>query len=314
MHFQETAGKLEEIRKVLGSLMPQDSVKKLLEQSLHSQGIAKIKEAIKPSREQMAEGAGVEDFIWRLWKVRHHPLLSKLQPHLEVLAASPTTSVVAPNKYTEKTFHDKLFELYFALLLLPLCRDIDLDDPVNSSKKSKDKKRPDIIASIDNKRWSFECKLLYSETQDRARAYITTMNKALEQLAQIPSVWNLAVIGFKNQVPMDELWPIENGEPKTWASDGEPYEILVSKSKTIRKSIEEDAEIRNGMFETFEKWNQGGILSYSTLNLFTGTTGIHYDNKSVIAVLKALQLWPFGEISFEHRVMSQRLNDQLHFL
>jgi hypothetical protein len=275
---------------------------------------SKIKPGDEPTREKMAEAAGVDDFIRRLWVVRNNPLLKELVPHIPLLLNNENISPLIKNDPKQNETHDKLFELYTALLLLPLCEKIDLDHPDKSGKKSGGKKRPDIKATIDGRLWSFECKAISSNTSTRAKAYIQLLEKAFEQLSKEPTTYNITVFGFKNQIQLDEIWPMENNSPKVWETKEEPFGKLVYIAKEIHTTFVKDEDFTTGFYQTMSRYNSGGILVPATLNIIMGTTSYRDNTKTPIAVLKEIQLWPFGQLDPQIQIMAQRITDQLHYL
>jgi hypothetical protein len=80
-------------------------------------------------------------------------------PHLELLnkghisQSEPVLAHLAPPDVYDAS--NKLFELFFGLLCVPLSTDVELDHPTASKGNN-----PDILSTIDGRRWGFACKVL----------------------------------------------------------------------------------------------------------------------------------------------------------
>jgi hypothetical protein len=321
MVFEDTEQKRKEVIEALKKVLPSQvaTLEKLFGMSLFFQakGTGGDDDTM-PSKYDQAEGAGVDDFIWRLWRIRNDSILPEISKHLELLVDSPKISMLkgmhasrdAYNK--EKNFNDKLFELYIATLIAPLATSIDIDNPKNSESKS----RPDIIAMIDGRIWAFECKMLYSNTPILSDAYLGLLEKAYQQLSNVPTNFNIPIVGFKEKVTMDLIWPDEVSDKKPfqgWSSDEEPRQIMSKSYDAIEKGLREKGSIERYM-KILEKHNKGALLVPAALNLITATTPVKVGKDTPIHIFKELRLLPFMQIASEIHCMANRLNDQLHFL
>ena len=98
---------------------------------------------------------GLHDFAFKMLQVQNHPDFLQLLPHIELLNSSSilqnTSSVVTDQG------SNKLFELYFATILMQIGSNLELEPP--QIKKSRN---PDIIIKIDNLKWGIASKALHS--------------------------------------------------------------------------------------------------------------------------------------------------------
>jgi hypothetical protein len=100
-----------------------------------------------------------------------------------------------------------VFELYVALLVLPICTRIDLDDP-NASSGGKN---PDNIAEINGVSWTFACKAMHSPL---AKSLLDRVRDGIKQIEATNATKGIVVISLKNVLPHDQLWPVVR-EPET---------------------------------------------------------------------------------------------------
>ncbi|HWF43064.1 MAG TPA: hypothetical protein VG537_00330 [Candidatus Kapabacteria bacterium] len=319
-YFEEVAAMRKDLVPLLSNYVDKEAVENLFNRSLSE--LRKV--GVQPTREEMVEAAGVDDFIRRLDQVKLSPILGSIAKHLNKLVEASSVSQLSSanlkgDDYNEKKdFSDKLFELYFASLILPFCQELVIDDPYNSASVKKKKngkleKSPDIIATIDDKLWAFECKVIESNTPNRIEAYLGLLDKALEQLSKVATIYNIPIFAFRQQTPLDKIWPLKEGKPSFWDDIVVPEAIHRETANQIKVDFESNIR-QAGFIETLQKWNQGGLLSPATLNLLTATTAVKHGSNATPVTFKELQLWPFAQIDCEIKIMGQRIHDQLHFV
>jgi hypothetical protein len=127
------------------------------------------------------------------------PMFDKVWPHLLLLLSG---GEIGQNLWSPKEDQntDKVFELYVALMILPICAGIELDDPVKSSGG----KNPDILAEIYGASWACACKAMHT------RSSITLLERVREGIDQIKATnanRGLVVVSPQNVVPHDQFWP-----------------------------------------------------------------------------------------------------------
>src|ERR1051325_2077811 len=79
-------------------------------------------------REEWRRALSLGDILRKALSLRNHPLFDTIWPHLLLLLGD---GEIAQNLWSAKEDQNpnKVFELYVALLVLPICTQIDLDDP-----------------------------------------------------------------------------------------------------------------------------------------------------------------------------------------
>jgi hypothetical protein len=155
-------------------------------------------------REEWRKAISLSDILRKVLSSQRHPAFDQLWPHILLLLGN---SEIAQNVWSPKEDGgaNKVFELYVALLALPLCRSISMDDPVKSSGGDN----PDVIAEIEGISWTMACKVMHSTLAksllDRVRDGILQIDRSV---AHSPAHRGIVVISLKNVLNHNELWPI----------------------------------------------------------------------------------------------------------
>jgi hypothetical protein len=112
-----------------------------------------------------------------------------------------------------------MFELLIALASMAIGVKVRLDDP-DASKGDN----PDVIATIDGVRWGFACKVLNTggpERKPNPKTLFDNVEKGVRQIEAAPDAEvGLVLIGLKNVIQHDKVWPILN--PVDAANGAEP--------------------------------------------------------------------------------------------
>ena len=157
-------------------------------------------------REDWRRALSLGDILRKIMSLRNHPVFNTMWPHLMLLLGG---GEIAQNLWSAKEDQNpnKVFELYVALLVLPVCTQMDLDDPNVSSGG----KNPDIIAEINGESWAFACKAMHSPL---AKSLLDRVRDGIEQIEATNAKKGIVVISLKNVLPHNQLWPAER-EPDT---------------------------------------------------------------------------------------------------
>lgn len=167
--------------------------------------------------------------IWSLLKLtvrlQKHPTFPQFVPHLELL--NKGTVVQNTRLRVSEEASNKIFELLFALVLLDVGTDILLDHP--SLAKGDN---PDILATIDGRRWGFALKTLYSQSP---LTFFNNLQKGVQQIEDSEAEIGCVVVNFRNLIDHDLFLPIMN--PEQYAAGAEPDFGVYDDPEVIRNII-----------------------------------------------------------------------------
>jgi len=151
-------------------------------------------------RDDWRRALSLGDILRKVLLLQIYPVFDSIWPHLLLLLGD---GEIAQNLWSPKEDQNpnKVFELYVALLILPFCSRMDLDDPVKSSGG----KNPDIIAEISGEKWAFACKAMHSPL---AKSLIDRVRDGIEQIKATDAAKGIIVVSLKNVLRHDQLWPV----------------------------------------------------------------------------------------------------------
>lgn len=151
---------------------------------------------------------GLYDLVQWIWSVQHSPDFKKLIPHLEMLSESATrinsfTPMINPaaarsedpkiaRQQDDKT--NKLIETIIGMFAIKVGTDVDLDDPVNSSKGLN----PDIIFTYEGVRVAIACKTLRGKSKE---SIIDNLKSACTQLKRAECDRGYIALNAMNVLP-----------------------------------------------------------------------------------------------------------------
>jgi hypothetical protein len=148
-------------------------------------------------------GVGLDDLARKILSVADHPEFPKLVPHLSLMVQDNTGLVQNFFSRKEDDESNKILELYLGTLVLRAGgKNLDTDDPDESSGG----KNPDVIATLGSRRWAFAAKMLHS---DNPKTYGDLVASGVKQIGRAAVDTGIVVVNFKNQIPLEELWPVE---------------------------------------------------------------------------------------------------------
>lgn len=163
----------------------------------------------KDYRNEWRRVLSMADILRKILSLQKYPAFNSIWPHILLLLGN---GEIAQNLWSQKedSHANYVFELYVALLTLPICTSIDLEPPI----KLAGGKNPDIIANIQGVPWGIACKVMHSRL---AKSMLVRVREGIKQINRCDGIKNgLVVVSLKNVIPHDEIWPavreLETGE------------------------------------------------------------------------------------------------------
>lgn len=161
------------------------------------------------NRIEWCKAVALGDMLRKVMRAKNHPSFEQLWKHVLLLLDNTNIALNVWNPSVDQDAN-KVFELYMALVLAPLCTDLELEDP----KRSGGGKNPDVIALLNDVRWAFACKVMHT---DSAETFLQNVRKGVDQIQKSNAQKGIVVISLKNQLPHDEFWLSER--PQTSLAD-----------------------------------------------------------------------------------------------
>jgi hypothetical protein len=185
-------------------------------------------------------GVGLVDIMRRVIRHQHRSDFAGLVPHLRLMNASfaQNEGFIAQERLRDK--NNKIFELLIALVCMDVGTNVQIDHPERSSNGTN----PDVLVTIDGRRWGFACKTLGSRS---ALTHFDNLAKGLRQINASSAEVGCVVFNLKNLVPHDLIWPVINraevetgSEPifGSWRNDL-PARVLLEQGEELRAALEE---------------------------------------------------------------------------
>jgi len=152
-------------------------------------------------QQEWRQAVALGDMLRKVLLVRDHPCFDQLWPHVLLLLRNTNIALNLWNPVTDSDAN-KVFELYMALVVAPLCEDLALDDPDHSSGG----KNPDVIANLDGLRWAFACKVMHS---DSPQTFLDRVRDGIDQLERSDAGKGIVFTSLKNRLPHDGFWNMQ---------------------------------------------------------------------------------------------------------
>ena len=195
------------------------------------------------------------DILRKILSLQTCPAFNSIWPHILLLLGN---GEIAQNLWSPKedAHANYVFELYVALLTLPLCTAIDVEPP----KKSAGGKNPDVIATIQGVTWGIACKVMHSHL---AKSMLDRVRDGIKQINRCDKIQNgLVVVSLKNVIPHDDIWPAirEPGTGDVIYLTANSDRIAVRKLREVCKQYEiELLELLGGKrwFSRLVSWHKG---------------------------------------------------------
>jgi hypothetical protein len=175
---------------------------------------------------------GLTELGGLLLSVRQHPSFPQLGKHLHLLNEGQALQNMPSSQLDAAT--NKVFELFVATLAMHCGKDVELDDPEKSRGDN-----PDVLATIDGRRWGLACKVLHSLHPE---SFIQNLEKGISQIERSPADVGIVVFSLKNVIDQDRYWKILN--EKEWRTGAAPiFSAFLNPDKPFQLLLRETQEI-----------------------------------------------------------------------
>ncbi len=259
----------------------------------------------RDTRQLYIDSFGIWTFLAKIVRLHNKPGFAQFLPHLHLL----NQGTVGQNKSLQicEEESNKIFELLISLVLLDIGRNVVLDHPYNSKGDN-----PDILVTLNGKRWGFACKTVYGTS---AKTFFDNIKIGVGQIENSKAAEiGCVVINFRNFIDHNLIWPIKHcsngtlqfGSVKNEDRDQIPSYLnglVISKSESLAKEI--------GVQEIWNffsgKKAVPGFLAYCQ-----SAAGIENESGVVIpsSILKLI-LSPFRDLQ-RHAPTFSEMNEALH--
>ncbi len=157
----------------------------------------------KKDEEGRAALIGLFELYKWIWSVKDCCEFGKLTEHLKLLAvASPkinsVVSIISPVTGKQDDKSNKFIEAIIGMYAVKVGKNVDLDDPINSS----DGKNPDVIFDFFGNRIAIACKTLRGKTE---RTVIDNLILAAKQIERANCDFGYIVINAMNVLPHEKI-------------------------------------------------------------------------------------------------------------
>lgn len=172
---------------------------------------------------------GIVELAEHLVALRDHPDFPSLREHLHLLAAT-TSTLNLPSSQGDQAAN-RLFELFVACWVMHRGKDTVLESPGGEPN-------PDILTTLDGKRWGFACKTIHSLHPE---SLIANLKKGASQILRSKADIGVVTVNVKNVIKHSRYW---YRMPGADTSDGAhawsvfldpqvPYDMLVHETQGI---------------------------------------------------------------------------------
>ena len=233
---------------------------------------------------------GVHEFASLLLKVQNNSQFQVLLPHLRLLNGGE--ALQNSRSLTSDQATNKLFELYMGAVALQCGRDLELDDPVSSRGHN-----PDVLITIDGRRWGIACKVLHSK---HPQTFADNLTEGIRQIDESEAEVGVVAFNVKNILSHDEIWPlapIDGVEGNAlaagaWLDPEFPFVVLVRQLTHIGQELHSHLG-EHGLVDLFhETKSLPGYLLWGA-----SPSAVLIDRKPTPASVRALNFQQAGQIS-----------------
>lgn len=166
--------------------------------------------AFEDIRQPFRELVGLTELAALILGASSHPSFPALLKHLHLLNAGSAIQNTRSMSTDQAT--NKVFELFCATLAMRCGIDVLLDDPESSEGDN-----PDVLFTIDDRRWGVACKVLHSP---HPQTFVDRLSEGIAQIERSEASIGIVVVNLKNLIHHDEYWPIQNADE--WKAGAEP--------------------------------------------------------------------------------------------
>jgi len=257
-------------------------------------------------RHVFSEALGIWVFLNKVVRLQNHSNFKQFIPHLALL----NKGTVVQNKRlrASEEASNKLFELLFALVLLDVSPDVQLDHPSLARGNN-----PDILAVIDGQLWGLACKTIYGLS---GKTFFDNIELGVEQIENSAAEIGCVCVNFRNFLSHEKYWPILN-DPEYHNGDEPIFGAFSDPETTIRDMIYETViQKRDQVFQEIGYDNVMNIFAgKKALPLFLAfchtATGKVFNISPIPTSIISLVIGKFGEVGAQQPVF-EKINLALH--
>jgi hypothetical protein len=184
---------------------------------------------------------GIVELAEHLVALKDHSEFPRLKSHLALLGTT-TSTLNQPSAQTDQAAN-MLFELFVATWVMYRGKDTRLETPKGSPN-------PDILTTLDGRRWGFACKTLHSLHPE---ALVANLRKAVDQVLRSEAEIGVVTVNLKNVIHHHRYWyrMPEGDTPdgahawSVFATPQVPYDMLVGESTDIWNNLATTVGIDN---------------------------------------------------------------------
>lgn len=233
-------------------------------------------------------------------------------PHMKLLnqgqisQSEPVLANVAPHKVFESS--NKLFELFLGLACVPVSSNVELDDPFRAKGTN-----PDVLSTINGRRWGFACKVLSSAS---ALTLFANLEKGIDQIEESNAEVGAVVLKLTNVIDHELAWPLLN--PDEVAAGGEPILGTRFNEEPVLRYLEAIHAVKHSELEqvngrpAIELLVRGKKSIPGAVTFLQTTTGILSSSGPIPTTVGQLGVMEFDPVSQADLDVIQLLNEVLH--
>ena len=188
----------------------------------------KLREPMTDIRPLLTKVLGFWLFLTKIVRLENHTNFKQFEPHLEYL--NKGTVVQNTQIGTSEEATNKIFELLFALCMLDVGTEVVLDPPEGAKGDN-----PDIMVTLEGKRWGFACKTIYGKS---GKAIFDNLKKGVDQIERSPVDVGCVLLNFRNFLDPQVYWPLLNEEAFKAKREEPAYAAFTNPMESIAPRIQ----------------------------------------------------------------------------
>ena len=259
----------------------------------------------KDHRKEWRLAISLGDLLRKILNASNLPAFDQLWPHILLLLKDTniTQNLWSPREDADA---NKIFELYTALLLLPISQAIELEDPDASAGGEN----PDVIVEISGTRWAFACKVMHTNSP---KTLLERVEEGIEQIQNSKCDRGFVIISLKNVIAHDELWKATHNQSgefiyKAWPSIQYPIELMLQLCHKYEQSVVDGSPLREALAKRFaDKRATPAVIFHLCSTGSLATRGM-----IIPCMPRMLYGITIEAIPTDANVVLQNLNDSLH--
>ncbi|MCX6995799.1 MAG: hypothetical protein NTV49_01620 [Kiritimatiellaeota bacterium] len=264
-----------------------------------------LRDPLQDIRPYFSDILGLWTFMTKIVRLQNHKDFKQLVPHLELLNNGKV--VQNQKSLVSDDACNKLFELLLALICMDVGIDLRMDGPQKSVGDN-----PDVICTIEGRRWGFACKVPFRETP---KSLFDNLRKGIDQIEVSPAKIGCVVFNYRNLIDHAGAWPIlneadlANGAEPVFGCHHNPMAVAADIQKLVdAQQMAMDAEVgRNNVEALFvSKKSIPAFLVFGQT-----TTGVTSPRGPAPSLIGTFSICPYTDCNVYMPVL-RRLNDAMH--